>query len=102
MTDKNLEMTPNQVVSFLKKKQEDFTKEDIIGFIRANGIRMVNFMYPAEDGRVKTLLLHGGSGLGKTFLLGCVEAAVREKGVDTLYTTAYDLLNELKNEKTYR
>lgn len=55
MTDKNLEMTPNQVVSFLKKKQEDFTKEDIIGFIRANGIRMVNFMYPAEDGRVKTL-----------------------------------------------
>ena len=55
MTDKNLEMTPNQVVSFLKKKQEDFTKEDIIGFIRANGIRMVTFMYPAEDGRVKTL-----------------------------------------------
>ncbi len=55
MTDKNLEMTPNKVVSFLHKKQEDFTKDDIIGFIRSNGIRMVNFMYPAEDGRVKTL-----------------------------------------------
>ena len=55
MTDKNLEMTPNKVVSFLHKKQEDFTRDDIIGFIRSNGIRMVNFMYPAEDGRVKTL-----------------------------------------------
>ena len=55
--------------------------------------------YAAEvpDGPVKTLLLHGGSGLGKTFLLGCVEATVRERGVDALYTTAYDLLDALRN-----
>lgn len=49
------------------------------------------------DGPIKTLLLHGGSGLGKTFLLNCVGFAAREKGVDALYTTAYDLLMELKN-----
>lgn len=32
-----------------------FTKEDIISFIQQNDIRMVNFMYPAGDGRLKTL-----------------------------------------------
>ncbi len=46
---------------------------------------------------VKTLLLHGGSGLGKTYLLNCVGNFVREKGVDVLYVTAYDLLMALKN-----
>lgn len=47
-------------------------------------------------GPVKTLLLHGGSGLGKTYLLNCVGNAAREKGVDALYVTAYDLLMALK------
>ena len=55
MTDKTIEMCPNRVVSYLGKRPEEFTREDIIDFISANGIRMVNFMYPAEDGRVKTL-----------------------------------------------
>ena len=55
MTDKTIEMCPNRVVYYLGKRPEEFTREDIIDFISANGIRMVNFMYPAEDGRVKTL-----------------------------------------------
>ncbi len=55
MTDKNLMLNPNQLVAYLHKKPEDFRKTDIIDFITNNGIRMVNFMYPAEDGRVKTL-----------------------------------------------
>ncbi len=52
---KNLELCPNDVVAWLKKAPGDFTKEDIIKFIKEKGIRMVDFMYPAEDGRVKTL-----------------------------------------------
>ena len=48
-------------------------------------------------GPVKTLLLHGGSGLGKTFLLNCVGNDAKTRGVDTLYVTAYDLLMALKN-----
>ena len=48
-------------------------------------------------GPIRTLLLHGGSGLGKTYLLRCVENAARTKGVDALYVTAYDLLAALKN-----
>ena len=55
MTDKTIALTPNQVVSFLGKRPENFTRKDIIDFIVAKEIRMVNFMYPAEDGRVKTL-----------------------------------------------
>ncbi|MBR4360303.1 MAG: ATP-binding protein [Clostridia bacterium] len=47
-------------------------------------------------GPIKTLLLHGGSGLGKTFLLNCVGNAAREKGIDALYVTAYELLMALK------
>lgn len=49
------ELNPNKVVSFLKKKPADFTKADIIRFIKENGIKMVDFMYPAGDGRIKTL-----------------------------------------------
>ena len=53
--NKNISLNPNRIVSFLKKSSEEFTKEDIIRFIKENDIRMVNFMYPAEDGRLKTL-----------------------------------------------
>lgn len=50
-----LSMNANLVVASLQKPASEFTKADIIGFIRQNGIRMVNFMYPAGDGRLKTL-----------------------------------------------
>ena len=53
--DKRITLNPNEVVAFLEKAPEDFTKEDILRFIVEKGIRMVDFMYPAEDGRVKTL-----------------------------------------------
>ena len=50
-----LDMNPNRVVAFLGKPCKEFTKADIVRYIRENGIRMVNFMYPAGDGRLKTL-----------------------------------------------
>lgn len=50
-----LEMNPNQLVAFIGKPCAEFTKADIMRYIRENGIRMVNFMYPAGDGRLKTL-----------------------------------------------
>ncbi len=55
MTDKKLEMSPNIVAAHLRKSPETFTKVDIVDFVRSYGIKMVNFMYPAEDGRIKTL-----------------------------------------------
>lgn len=50
-----LELNPNKVVAFLGKPAKEFTKADIVRYITKNEIRMVNFMYPAGDGRLKTL-----------------------------------------------
>ena len=53
--NKELTMSPNKVVAYLGKPNTEFTKADIIRFIKENEVRMVNFMYPAGDGRLKTL-----------------------------------------------
>lgn len=55
MMNQELLMSPNRLVTFLQKPAAEFTKEDIINYIQQNEIRMVNFMYPAADGRLKTL-----------------------------------------------
>ena len=53
--NRELALNPNKVVAFLGKSNKQFTKADIINYIEQNGIQMVNFMYPAGDGRLKTL-----------------------------------------------
>jgi glutamine synthetase len=53
--DSNLSLNPNKLVQFLQKPQSEFTKADIIRYVKENGIRMINFMYPADDNRLKTL-----------------------------------------------
>lgn len=55
MMNQELSMNPNPLVAFLQKPASEFTKADIITYIEKNGIKMVNFMYPAADGRLKTL-----------------------------------------------
>ena len=42
--DTSLEMSPNRVVVFLGKPCCEFTKADIVRYIKENGIRMVNFI----------------------------------------------------------
>ncbi len=53
--NRELALNPNKVVAFLGKPAKEFTKADSISYITENQIRMVNFMYPAGDGRLKTL-----------------------------------------------
>ena len=55
MMNQELLMSPNRLVTFLQKPAAEFTKADIINYIQQNEIRMVNFMYPAADPRLKTL-----------------------------------------------
>ena len=55
MTNNRLALNANRVVAFLQKMPQEFTKQDIIRFIEENQIRMVNFMYPGGDGKLKTL-----------------------------------------------
>lgn len=51
----DLNLNPNKVVEFLQKPAEEFTKVDMIRYVKENGIRMVKFMYPADDNRLKSL-----------------------------------------------
>ncbi len=53
--DANLTLSPNRVVEFLKKSPSEFRKSDLIQFVKDNGIRMVKFMYPADENRLKIL-----------------------------------------------
>jgi glutamine synthetase len=48
-------MNPNELVQFLKKPAAQFTKDDLIKFIEAKGVEMLNFRYVAEDGKLKSL-----------------------------------------------
>ncbi len=45
----------NPLSGFLLKPSYEFTKQDIISFVEEKEIQMVNFMYPASDGRLKSL-----------------------------------------------
>ena len=55
MIDNEILLNPNELVQFLKKPASRFTRADIIMFVEAKGIEMVNFRYVAEDGKLKTL-----------------------------------------------
>lgn len=89
--DKNLELCPNPVVAAIGKPADEFTKKDIIKYIGENGIKMVNFMYPAGDGRLKTLnfvinsmayleqILTCGERVDGSSLFPFIEASVRQQ-----------------------
>jgi glutamine synthetase len=55
MSNNFIDLNPNPLVQFLNKPAIDFTKADLIKYIEANKIEMVNFRYVAGDGRLKTL-----------------------------------------------
>ena len=50
-----MDIRRHTISRILGKPAEDFTLEDMMSFMTDNGIDMLNFMYPAEDGRLKTL-----------------------------------------------
>ena len=55
MDNRHLKLNANPIVAALQKPAAELTKADIIDYIVNNDIRMVNFMYPGGDGRLKTL-----------------------------------------------
>ncbi|MBO5761179.1 MAG: glutamine synthetase [Lentisphaeria bacterium] len=50
-----IDYTSHTLAERIGKDPKDFRKSDIIAFIREEGIRHINFLYPAGDGRLKTL-----------------------------------------------
>ncbi len=96
-----LNMNPNRLVAFLQKDPKDFRKADIIRFIKENGIQMVNFMYPADDNRLKTLnfvinseeyldsILTYGERVDGSSLFPFIEAGNSDLYVIPRYSTAF-------------
>jgi len=52
---RNSSLNPNPFVQFLNKAPEDFTKGDIVKFVKAKEIKNLNLNYVGGDGRLKTL-----------------------------------------------
>lgn len=55
MKNNDVLLNKNELVQFLKKPSKDFTREDIIRFVEAKGISVINFRYVSDDGKLKTL-----------------------------------------------
>lgn len=55
MREYEITLNPNRLVKYLKKPSSEFTRHDVIRYIEENDIRMVNFRFVGEDGKLKTL-----------------------------------------------
>lgn len=55
MNDHPFALHANPLVRHLRKLPEQFTKADMLRFVEEQQIAMINFLYPAGDGRLKTL-----------------------------------------------
>lgn len=96
-----ISLAKNKVVKYLGKDPRMFTRADIVDFIENNGIEMVNFMYPAEDGRLKTLnfvindkdylttILTTGERVDGSSLFSFIEAGNSDLYVLPRYSTAF-------------
>ena len=101
MFNPNLSLNPNKLVEYLQKPSEEFTKADLIDYVKANGIRMVKFMYPADDNRLKSLnfvinsesyldsILTYGERVDGSSLFPFIEAGNSDLYVIPRYSTAF-------------
>lgn len=55
MNDIESGLNPNELVRHLQKPASEFRRQDLVDFIEAHGIEMINFRYVAEDGKLKSL-----------------------------------------------
>lgn len=91
----------NRIAAFLGKDPADFNRADLVRYIKANGIKMVNFRYAAGDGRLKTLnfvindekyldrILSAGERVDGSSLFGGIDAASSDLYVMPRYRTAF-------------
>jgi glutamine synthetase len=101
MKNNEILLNPNELVQFLKKPSHEFTRDDIIRFVEAKGISMLNFRYVAEDGKLKTLnfvpssrdhletILSTGERVDGSSLFSFIEAGSSDLYVIPRYRTAF-------------
>jgi len=108
--ENKVKLNPNKLVRFLNKMPDQFTKADIINFIEANNIKMLNFRYVGGDGKLKTLnfvinsrehlekLLTTGERVDGSSLFSYISASSSDLYVVPRYKTAF--LNPFTAEPT--
>ena len=91
----------NKIAAFLNKDPRDFTRPDLVKYIKARGIKMVNFRYAAGDGRLKTLnfiindekyldrILSAGERVDGSSLFKGIDASSSDLYVMPRYRTAF-------------
>lgn len=91
----------NPLVEFIGKQPSEFTKADLMNYIAEKGVKMVNFMYPAADGRLKSLnfvindqtylsnILSFGERVDGSSLFPFIEAGSSDLYVVPRYRTAF-------------
>lgn len=97
-----MRMNPNHLVQFLHKTPAEFTREDLVQYVRENDIKMIKFMYPAEDNRLKSLnfvinteeylysiLTYGERVDGSSLFPSFIEAGNSDLYVIPRYSTAF-------------
>lgn len=101
MKTSSIELNPNKLVQYLNKPASEFTKEDIIKFIKDNGIKMLSFRYVGGDGRLKALnfvirdeehldsVLSAGERVDGSSLFSYIEADTSDLYVLPKYRTAF-------------
>ncbi len=94
-------LNPNKLASYLEKDASQFTRNDIITFIGDHDIKMLNFHYVADDGRLKTLnfvitslehleeLLTSGERVDGSSLFSHIQAGESDLYVIPRYRTAF-------------
>ncbi|AKB75276.1 Glutamine synthetase type I [Methanosarcina lacustris Z-7289] len=101
MKTSSIELNPNKLVQYLNKPACEFTKEDIIKFVKENGIKMLTFRYVGGDGRLKALafvirdeehldnLLSAGERVDGSSIFSYIEADSSDLYVVPKYRTAF-------------
>ena len=55
VTNGDIQLNPNELVQFLSKPSAAFTRDDILRFVEARGVKMLNLRYVADDGKLRNL-----------------------------------------------
>ena len=96
-----LKVSADPLVRFLGKERRDFTKADIIRYISANNIEVLNLRHAGADGRLKMLnivfhdvdyldaILSRGERIDGSSLFPCIEAGASDLYVVPRYRTAF-------------
>jgi glutamine synthetase len=108
-TDKNQYLlSPNPIVRYFEKPNHLFTKDDLVRYVIDNDIKLINFHYVAQDGRLKTLnfvinnlayletILSSGERVDGSSLFSHIKAGESDLYVIPKYRTAFvNPFNEL-------